>query len=170
MAAGRRARARTGIAARRGRYLDPGLAAAIGVFEADLHVVAQITAALRPAPALAPSGATDEVTEHLIEDVGEAGAEVESTGPGAAGSAALEGGVAVAFHRQIAAAPDPEAFRRELEEKLVGQRRPYARGEAFGVNDLIDPRQTRPVLCDWVDRIQLALREQTGPRSYTYRP
>ena len=98
------------------------------------------------------------------------GGEVFAWPSAESGALPLEGGVAVAFHRQIAAAPDPEAFRRELEDKLVGQRLPYARGEAFGVNDLIDPRQTRPVLCDWVDRIQRVLREHTGPRSYTYRP
>jgi acetyl-CoA carboxylase carboxyltransferase component len=98
------------------------------------------------------------------------GGEVFAWPSAESGALPLEGGVAVAFHRQIAAAPDPEAFRRELEEKLVAQRNPYGRGEGFGANDLIDPRQTRPVLCDWVDRIQMRLREHTGPRSYTYRP
>lgn len=86
------------------------------------------------------------------------------------GALPLEGGVAVAYHRQIAEAADPEAFRRELEEKLAAQRSPYARGESFGTNDLIDPRETRPVLCDWAQRIRPMLREHTGPRSYTYRP
>jgi acetyl-CoA carboxylase carboxyltransferase component len=98
------------------------------------------------------------------------GGEVFAWPSAESGALPLEGGVAVAFHRQIAAAPDPEAFRRELEEKLVAQRSPYARGEAFAANDLIDPRQTRPVLCDWVDRIQTTLTEHKGPRSYTYRP
>ena len=86
------------------------------------------------------------------------------------GALPLEGGVAVAFHREIAAAEDPEAFRRELEEKLASQRSPFARGEAFGVADLIDPRRTRPVLCDWIDWIQPRLREHVGPRYYTMRP
>ena len=98
------------------------------------------------------------------------GGEVFAWPSAESGALPLEGGVAVAFHRQIAAAPDPEAFRRELEEKLVSQRSAYGRGEAFGANDLIDPRHTRPVLCDWVDRIQMQLSEHTGPRSYTYRP
>jgi acetyl-CoA carboxylase carboxyltransferase component len=98
------------------------------------------------------------------------GGEVFAWPSAESGALPLEGGVAVAFHRQIAEAPDPEAFRRELEEKLVAQRSPYARGEAFGANDLIDPRQTRPVLCDWVERIQTVLAEQRGPRSYTFRP
>ena len=97
------------------------------------------------------------------------GGEVFAWPSAESGALPLEGGVAVAFHRQIAAAPDPVAFRRELEEKLVAQRSPYARGEAFGVSDMIDPRETRPVLCDWVRWIQPRLAEHTGPRAYTMR-
>jgi acetyl-CoA carboxylase carboxyltransferase component len=86
------------------------------------------------------------------------------------GALPLEGGVAVAYRREIAAAPDPEARRRELEEQIAGQRSPYARAEAFGVHDLIDPRHTRPVLCDWIDWIQPQLQTHRGPRAYTIRP
>jgi acetyl-CoA carboxylase carboxyltransferase component len=86
------------------------------------------------------------------------------------GTLPLEGGVAVAFGREIAAAPDPEARRRELEEAFAAGRSPFARAESFGVHDLIDPRRTRPMLCDWIDRIQPLLREHTGPRSYSIRP
>jgi acetyl-CoA carboxylase carboxyltransferase component len=86
------------------------------------------------------------------------------------GALPLEGGVAVAYRRQIAEAEDPDAFRRELEEKLSAARSPFARGEAFGCNDLIDPRRTRPELCDWVEWIQPLLRGLRGPRRYTYRP
>jgi acetyl-CoA carboxylase carboxyltransferase component len=86
------------------------------------------------------------------------------------GTLPLEGGVAVAFGREIAAAPDPDTRRRELEEAFASGRSPYARAESFGVHDLIDPRRTRPMLCDWIDRIQPLLREHTGPRSYSIRP
>jgi acetyl-CoA carboxylase carboxyltransferase component len=86
------------------------------------------------------------------------------------GALPLEGGVAVAFRREIEAAPDPEAKRRELEESLAARRDPYARAEAYGVADLIDPRRTRPSLCAWVEWIQPALAEQRGPRSYGPRP
>ena len=67
------------------------------------------------------------------------------------GALPLEGGVAVAFRREIAAAPDPEAKRQELEEKLARGRTPFPRAEIFGVHDLIDPRRTRPVLCQWLE-------------------
>jgi acetyl-CoA carboxylase carboxyltransferase component len=82
----------------------------------------------------------------------------------------LEGGVAVAFRREIESAPDPEAKRRELEERMAARRTPFPRAEAFGLQDLIDPRRTRPVLCDWVDWIQPRLAQHRGPRAYTLRP
>jgi len=82
----------------------------------------------------------------------------------------LEGGVAVAFRREIAAAPDPEAKRRELEDALAARRDPYARAEAFGVADLIDPRHTRAALTAWLDWIQPVLAQLRGPRSYGPRP
>jgi acetyl-CoA carboxylase carboxyltransferase component len=86
------------------------------------------------------------------------------------GALPIEGGVAVAFRRDIAAAPDPEARRRELEEQLAAGRSAFPRGESFGVHDLIDPRRTRPALCDWLDWIQPLLRNQLGPRTHPIRP
>jgi hypothetical protein len=46
----------------------------------------------------------------------------------------------------------------------------FPRAEAFGVHDLIDPRETRALLCDWIDEIQPALALQRGPRAYSPRP
>ena len=86
------------------------------------------------------------------------------------GALPLEGGVAIAYRREIAAAPDPEAKRREIEEQLASKRSAYTRAEGFAVHDLIDPRQTRPVLCDWVEWIQSQLAQHSGPRTYTIRP
>lgn len=86
------------------------------------------------------------------------------------GALPIEGGVAVAYRREIEAAPDPAARRRELEDQLAAQRSPYTRAESFSVHDLIDPRRTRPVLCDWLEWIQPQLREHRGPRTYTMRP
>jgi acetyl-CoA carboxylase carboxyltransferase component len=86
------------------------------------------------------------------------------------GALPIEGGVAVAFQREIAAAPDPEARRRELEEQLASGRSPFPRAESFGVHDLIDPRDTRPALCDWLEWAQPLLRDHVGPRTHTIRP
>jgi len=86
------------------------------------------------------------------------------------GALPVEGGVAVAFGREIAAAPDPEARRRELEEAFAARRDPFARAEAFAVHDLIDPRRTRPALCEWIEGVEPLLRSQLGPRGFPIRP
>ena len=82
----------------------------------------------------------------------------------------VEGGVAVAFHREIAAAEDPEAKRRELEEALAAKQSPFPRAEAFSVHELIDPRETRPMLCRWIDRVQPLLPPLLGPSGFSVRP
>ena len=86
------------------------------------------------------------------------------------GALPVEGGVAVAFRRDIAAASDPEARRRELEEQFFAAKSPFPRAEGFGVHDLIDPRRTRPTLCRWVEAVEPLLASQLGPRAYTVRP
>ncbi len=87
-----------------------------------------------------------------------------------AGALPVEGGVAVAFRREIEQAPDPEARRHELEEALASRRSPFARAEAFGVHDVIDPRRTRPALCDWIGWVEPLLRAQLGVRQHPIRP
>ena len=82
----------------------------------------------------------------------------------------VEGGVAVAYHRQIAAADDPEAKRRELEEQLAARQSPFPRAESFSVHELIDPRETRPKLCRWIERVQPLLPPLLGPSSFLPRP
>lgn len=86
------------------------------------------------------------------------------------GALPIEGGVAVAFRRQIAEAADPEAFRKEMEDQFAKSKNPYISAESFAVNDMIDPRETRPYLCDWIDLIQSQLDVLVGPRAFTYRP
>ena len=70
----------------------------------------------------------------------------------------LEGGVAVAFKKEIAAAKDPEAKRKELEEKMAKNQNPFPRAEAFSVHEIIDPRETRKYIAMWAERIQSQLR------------
>jgi acetyl-CoA carboxylase carboxyltransferase component len=81
------------------------------------------------------------------------------------GALPIEGGVAVAFRREIASAPDPEARRAELEEMLARGRTPFPSAEAFAVHDLIDPRRTRPLLCEWLECVRplLDLRVARNP-------
>ena len=87
-----------------------------------------------------------------------------------AGALPVEGGVAVAFRREIEAAEDPAAKRAELEEALRAARSPFPRAESFSVHDIIDPRETRPLLAEWVDTIQPRLEPLRGPARFAYRP
>ncbi len=86
------------------------------------------------------------------------------------GALPVESGVALAFRREIAEAPDPEARRRELEDEVAAAQSMFPRAEDFGVHDLIDPRETRPRLCEWIDEVTRQPRVRTGRRRYTIRP
>ena len=87
------------------------------------------------------------------------------------GSLPIEGGVAAAFRREIAAAPDPKAREREIEAELRAGASPFRTAEAFGVEDIIDPRETRPYLCRFIDAAQGGLRTNLGPKpKYGVRP
>ena len=74
-----------------------------------------------------------------------------------AGALPLEGGVAVAFGKEIAKAKDPEKKRKEIEEKLAKSQSPFPRAEAFSVHEIIDPKDTRQYLCSWITRVQKSL-------------
>ena len=82
----------------------------------------------------------------------------------------VEGGVAVKYHREIAAAVDPDAMRRELEAEMAATNAPRPRAESFSVHELIDPCDTRPMLCDWIDWIQPMLPGLIGPSAFPVRP
>lgn len=67
------------------------------------------------------------------------------------GSIPIEGGVAAAHRAEIEAAADPVALRRQLEAYYGKLGSPFRTAERFGVVDVIDPRETRSLLCDWMD-------------------
>ena len=80
------------------------------------------------------------------------------------GSLPVEGGVAASFRRQIEASPDPEAATREIEQKIRDLGSPFRTAEAFGVEDLIDPRETRLRLWRFLEAAQSYLRTESGPK------
>jgi len=86
------------------------------------------------------------------------------------GSLPIEGGVQAAYKREIEAAPDPASHRRQIEEKLERLRSPFRTAEAFGIEEIIDPRDTRPILCDWVAGAYEQLPTRLGPMKRGYRP
>ena len=67
------------------------------------------------------------------------------------GSIPIEGGVMAAHKAEIDAAPDPVAKRAELEAFYLNMTSPFRTAEKFGILDIIDPRETRGILCDWVE-------------------
>jgi acetyl-CoA carboxylase carboxyltransferase component len=82
------------------------------------------------------------------------------------GSLPVEGGVRAAYKREIDAAENPEAKVRELEDYYNQFYSPFRTAEQFGILDIIDPRETRPLLCRWVEQAYRVLPQQLGP---TYR-
>jgi acetyl-CoA carboxylase carboxyltransferase component len=86
------------------------------------------------------------------------------------GSLPIEGGVEAAYRRQIEAADDPDALRARLEAELASLRSPFLTAESFGVEEIIDPRDTRPLLVEWARRAYEVARSQLGPRARGMRP
>jgi acetyl-CoA carboxylase carboxyltransferase component len=81
------------------------------------------------------------------------------------GSLPLEGGVMAAYRREIEAAPDPKAERIKIENRLAQLRSPFRTAEAFEIEEIIDPRDTRPLLCEFVRNAQEITATQLGPKS-----
>ena len=88
------------------------------------------------------------------------------------GALPVESGVALAVRRDIEAAEDPDARRAELEEEMAKAQSVMPRALEFGVHDVIDPRDTRPVLCDWVEEVQTQVADhaRAGAPRYSMRP
>ena len=75
------------------------------------------------------------------------------------GALPVEGGVAVAFKKEIENSKNPEEKRKELEDLFAKRSSPFPRSENFSVHELIDPRKTRPKLISW---IELAVNSQSS--------
>lgn len=87
------------------------------------------------------------------------------------GSMHIEGGATAAYRREIESAPDPEAKREEVERRLQAIASPFRTAEAGNIEEIIDPRDTRPILYDFIEMAQGILRTQLGPTpGPSYRP
>jgi acetyl-CoA carboxylase carboxyltransferase component len=88
------------------------------------------------------------------------------------GSLPIEGGIEAAYRRELEAADDPVAHRAEIEERLNAVRSPFRTAERFGVDEIIDPRDTRPLLCEWAERAHELVRHElvSGPKRRGLRP
>jgi acetyl-CoA carboxylase carboxyltransferase component len=89
------------------------------------------------------------------------------------GSLPLEGGIEAAYGRQLRSQPDGgEAMKAELFENMEKIRSPFRTADGFGIEDIIDPRDTRRLACEWVEMAytKLAHGDLLGPKPGFYRP
>jgi acetyl-CoA carboxylase carboxyltransferase component len=84
------------------------------------------------------------------------------------GSLPLEGGIEAAYRADISEAEDPDAKLAEIEDRLNKLRSPFRSAESFWIEEIVDPRDTRALLCDFAETAA-PLRE-TGPSRFAMRP
>lgn len=84
------------------------------------------------------------------------------------GSLPVEGGLEVAYKADIENSDDPDAKRDEIEKRVRSLTSPFRSAEAFVVENVIDPAQTRSLIEEFLEISVPLLRP--GVRSFTYRP
>jgi acetyl-CoA carboxylase carboxyltransferase component len=67
------------------------------------------------------------------------------------GSLPLEGGIEAAYRADLEASEDPAALQREIEARMNAVRSPFRTAEAFLIEEIIDPRDTRPLLVEFAN-------------------
>ncbi len=83
-----------------------------------------------------------------------------------------EGGIEAAYKRQLAEADDPVAFRAELNARIESVRGPLGPLNKFQIEEMIDPRDTRRYICEWVETAYRVVAQPTRlvPRALQFRP
>ena len=83
-----------------------------------------------------------------------------------------EGGIEAAYKRQLAEAADPAALRAEIEARIESARGPIGPLNRFQMEEMIDPRDTRPMICEWVRTAYriVAQPARLHPRALGFRP
>ncbi|MFT4988152.1 MAG: acetyl/propionyl-CoA carboxylase alpha subunit/acetyl-CoA carboxylase carboxyltransferase component [Acidimicrobiales bacterium] len=89
-----------------------------------------------------------------------------------AGGIPPEGGIEAAYKRQLAEADDPVALRAELNARIESARGPIGPLNRFELEEMIDPRDTRRLICEWLPTAYRLVNLPTnlGPRPLEYRP
>lgn len=85
------------------------------------------------------------------------------------GSLPLEGGIEAAYRADIDAAEDKAAKLEEIQQRLNKLRSPFRSAEKFWVEEIIDPRKTRSLLCEFA-RLAEPLRKAGPPENFSIRP
>lgn len=84
------------------------------------------------------------------------------------GSLPISGGLEAAYKSDLEASADPVARLAEIKARLNQVRSPFRTAEKFGIEEIIDPRDTRRELCAFANLAQRALKP--GPWSRGWRP
>jgi acetyl-CoA carboxylase carboxyltransferase component len=86
------------------------------------------------------------------------------------GSLPIEGGIEVAYRRELEASENRQELIEQIRQRLDAVRSPFRTAERFGIEEIIDPRETRPLLCEWVKDAYALLPSQVGRPSFGTRP
>jgi acetyl-CoA carboxylase carboxyltransferase component len=83
-----------------------------------------------------------------------------------------EGGIEAAYKRQLAEAEDPVALRDELYARIESARGPVGPLNRFQIEEMIDPRDTRKMICEWVETAYKMVTQPARlvPRALQFRP
>lgn len=83
-----------------------------------------------------------------------------------------EGGIEAAYKRQLAEAEDPVALREELMARIESARGPVGPLNRFQMEEMIDPRDTRRYVCEWVEMAYRVVSTASSlvPRALQFRP
>jgi propionyl-CoA carboxylase beta chain len=82
------------------------------------------------------------------------------------GSLPIEGGLEVAYRRQLeAAGDDADALKARVLDELEAVRSPFRTAEVFDIEDIIDPAETRSVLVEWISTAYAAMDARLGSRA-----
>ncbi len=83
-----------------------------------------------------------------------------------------EGGIEAAYKRQLAEAEDPRALREELMARIESARGPVGPLSRFQIEEMIDPRDTRKMICEWLESAWKIVSQpaRLKPRPIQFRP
>jgi len=84
------------------------------------------------------------------------------------GSLPIAGGLEAAYKSELEAAEDPAAHLAAIEERLNGLRSPFRTAETYQIEEIIDPRDTRSLLCEFAE-LAAPLRTPGRP-NFGFRP
>ena len=84
------------------------------------------------------------------------------------GSLPMEGGIEAAFKSDLEKSENPQKLLKEIEERMEKVRSPFRTAESFLAEEIIDPRDTRKLICEFAN-LSAPLREIKKP-SFGTRP